>query len=69
MGSGLRGEVRYDVKGLWVGLLEDYLVELAVLELYLSVLIVEEGLDVPRFAGVIEVAVLDAEVAEDSLLA
>lgn len=36
------------------------------LELYLSVLIVEERLDVPGFVGIVEVAVLDAEIAEDS---
>ena len=45
------------------------MVKFAVLELDLSELIVEEGLDVPRFVGVVEVAVLDAEVAEDSFFA
>lgn len=54
--------------GLGVRLLEDYLVELAVFELYFSVLIVEEGLYVPRFVAVIEVTVLYAEVAEDLFL-
>ena len=38
-------------------------------ELYFPVLIIEESFDVPRLAAVVEVAVLDAEIAEYSLFA